>query len=149
MELPVGSTEWLLAVVGAVAARPQITVTRRLDAAQGRDRLETLLRTSGLSYGTGAVDPAVELAANARPGERAFAHFVAGIVRLCAEAAALSFAPGFTPDDLPRADAVTARRNQLLAVLAAAAGHARAARPLFVDPIGAPEILTQRIAGRV
>ena len=34
MELPVGSTEWLLAVVGAVAARPQITVTRRLDVRQ-------------------------------------------------------------------------------------------------------------------
>ncbi|MFL5360503.1 MAG: LETM1 domain-containing protein [Myxococcales bacterium] len=149
MELPVGSTEWLLAVVGAVAARPQITVTRRLDAAQGRDRLETLLRTSGLSYGTGAVDPAVELAANARPGERAFAHFVAGIVRLCTEAAALSYAPGFAPEDLRKTGSVAARRNQLLAVLASVAGHARAARPLFMDPAAAPDVLTTRIAGRV
>src|SRR5205814_4844818 len=74
---------------------------------------------------------------------------VAGIVRLCAEAAALSFAPGFAPDELPRGDAVAARRNQLLAVLAAAGGHARAARPLFLDPAAAPEVLTARIAGRV
>jgi hypothetical protein len=149
-ELPVGSTEWLLAVLGAVAARPQAAPARKLAPSARRERLEVLFRASGLSYGTGTLDPAVELAAGARPGERAFAHFVAGIVRLCAEAAALSFAPGFAPDDLPRAAAsVTARRNQLLAVLAAAAGHTRAARPLFVDPAGAPEVLTQRIAGRV
>ena len=147
--MPVGSTEWLLAVVGAVAARPQSAPARTLARSERRDRLEALLRASGLSYGTGALDPAVELAPDARPGERAFAHFVAGIVRLCAEAAALSFAPGFAPDELPRGDAVAARRNQLLAVLAAAGGHARAARPLFVDPIEAPEVLTQRIAGRV
>jgi hypothetical protein len=148
-ELPVGSTEWLLAVVGAVAARPQAAPTRNLVRSERRDRLETLLRACGLSYGTGTLDPAVELAADARPGERAFAHFVAGMVRLCAEAAALSSAPGFAPDDLPRATSVAARRNQLLAVLAAAAGHVRAAQPLFVDPAGAPEVLTQRIAGRV
>ena len=147
--MPVGSTEWLLAVVGAVAARPQSAPARTLARSERRERLEALLRASGLSYGTGALDPAVELAPDARPGERAFAHFVAGIVRLCAEAAALSFAPGFAPDELPRGDAVAARRNQLLAVLAAAGGHARAARPLFVDPIEAPEVLTQRIAGRV
>ena len=135
--------------MGAVAARPQPAPTRKLARSERRERLEALLRASGLSYGTGAFDPAVELAADARPGEGAFAHFVAGIVRLCAEAAALSFAPGFAPDDLPRAASVDARRNQLLAVLASVSGHARAARPLFVDPAGAPEVLTQRIAGRV
>jgi hypothetical protein len=132
-----------------VAARPQASPARKLARPERRERLEALLRASGLSYGTGALDPAVELAPDARPGERAFAHYVAGIVRLCAEAAALSLAPGFAPDDLPRTAVVAARRNQLLAVLAAAAGHARAARPLFADPIGAPEVLTQRIAGRV
>jgi hypothetical protein len=148
--LPVGSTEWLLAVVGAVAARPQVAPGRKLARRERRERLEALLRASGLSYGTGTLDPAVELAADARPAERAFAHFVAGIVRLCAEAAALSFAPGFVPDDDPsRAASVAARRNQLLAILAAAAGHARAAHPLFADPAGAPDVLTQRIAGRV
>jgi len=147
--LPVGSTEWLLAVVGAVAARPQVAPAQRLARAARRERLEAMLRASGLSYGTGAVDPAVELAPDARPGERAFAHFVAGMVSLCAEAAALSFAPGFAPDDLPRTASVAARRNQLLAILAGVAGHLRAARPLFVDPAGAPEILTERIAGRV
>ena len=147
--MPVGSTEWLLAVVGAVAARPQVAPAHPLGRPARRERLEAMLRASGLSYGTGTVDPAVELAPDARPGERAFAHFVAGMVRLCAEAAALSLAPGFAPDDLPRAASVAARRNQLLAILAAVAGHARAAQPLFVDPATAPGILTERIAGRV
>ena len=136
-------------MVGAVASRPPVAPPRRLGPSERRLRLEALLRSSGLSYGTGTVDPAVEMAAGARPGERAFAHFVAGIVRLCAEAAALCLAPGFAPDEVPRTASVAARRNQLLAVLAAASGHARAARPLFADPAGAPEALTQRIAGRV
>ena len=36
---------------------------------------------TGLAYGTGAQDEAVELVADAGPGARAFAHFVAGVVR--------------------------------------------------------------------
>ena len=135
--------------MGAVTARPQPAPAKRPSRSERRERLESLLRASGLSYGTSALDPAVEVAVDARPGERAFAHFVASIVRLCAEAATLSFAPGFAPDDLSSSASVAARRNQLLAVLAAASGYAMAARPLFADAATAPEMLTQRIAGRV
>ena len=90
-----GSTDWLLAVVGAVAVRVTKGPPSRLELRERRDRLEIMLRSSGLAYGTGAVDPAVELASDATPGARAFAHFVAGLVRLCAKAAALSAAPYF------------------------------------------------------
>src|SRR5215831_6532931 len=92
-ELPVGSTEWLLAVVGAVAVRVTRGPPNRLPLRDRRERLEMMLRASGLAYGTGAVDAAVELPSDAVPGARAFAHFVAGLVRLCTKAAALSAAP--------------------------------------------------------
>src|SRR5207237_6893161 len=54
-ELPVGSTEWLLAVVRAVPARPQAAPARTLARSARRERLDALLRAPGLSYGTGAL----------------------------------------------------------------------------------------------
>ena len=146
-----GSTDWLLAVVGAVAVRVTKGPARRLALHERRDRLEVMLRASGLAYGTGAVDPAVELAPDAVPGARAFAHFVAGLVRLCAKAAALSAAPYFVdkgPDVAPDV-AVNARRNQLLAVLAAVAGRAPEAARLFAQPLGASDTALRRLAAKI
>src|SRR5438552_22833 len=116
-----------------------------------RAALEGQLRASGLAYGTGAQDPAVELNPEAAPGERAFAHFVAGLVRLCASAAALSHARWFVSGP-PAQVGVRARRAQLLAVLAAAGGDAEAAARLFSDPTAIPnplEKLADRTAARL
>src|SRR5439155_12583749 len=125
-ELPVGSGEWLLAVIGAVAAQPPVCPPQRMPLRERRAKLEEQLRASGLAYGTGAQDPAVKLDSEAAPGERAFAHFVAGLVRLCASAAAFSHARWFVPGPAAQVG-VRARRAQLLAVLAAAGGDAEAA----------------------
>src|SRR5438067_684644 len=116
-----------------------------------RAALEDQLRASGLAYGTGAQDPAVELNPEAAPGERAFAHFVAGLVRLCASAAASSHARWFVPGP-PAQVGVRARRAQLLAVLAAAGGDAEAAARLFSDPTAIPnplEKLAEKTAARL
>jgi hypothetical protein len=146
----VGSTDWLLAVVGAVAVRVTKGPPHRLALHERRDRLEVMLRASGLAYGTGAVDPAVEMPADAVPGARAFAHFVAGLVRLCAKAAALSAAPYFVegPEVAPDR-AIDARRNQLLAVLGAVAGRTKEAARLFAAPLGARDAAVQRLAAKV
>jgi hypothetical protein len=142
----VGGPEWLLAVIGAVAVRPGRAPAQALSFSERAERLESMLRASGLGYGTGGVDPAVELAAGSQPGERAFAHFVAGLLRLSAKAAALSSASAFVTSG-PMA--VSARRNQLLAVLGAASGDARAAQALFRDGASAPDAAVQRMASRV
>src|SRR5438067_13731043 len=103
-----------------------------------RAALEDQLRASGLAYGTGAQDPAVELDAEAAPGERAFAHFVAGLVRLCTSAAAMSHARWFVAG-LPAQVGVRARRGQLLAVLAAGGGDAAAAARPASEPAAIPK----------
>jgi LETM1-like protein len=110
-----------------------------LPSREGRAALEAELRQSGLGYGTGAPDPAVELPPEAGPGARAFAHFVVGLLRLCVRAAALSHARFFTPDTAKKG--VDGRRAQLLAVLAAAGGEGEAAARLFNDPIAASSTL--------
>ena len=145
-----GSTDWLLAVVGAVAVRVTKGPPHRLGLHERRDRLEVMLRASGLAYGTGAVDPAVELPPDAVPGARAFAHFVAGLVRLCAKAAALSAAPYFVegPELAPDV-AIDARRNQLLAVLGAVAGRTKESARLFAAPLAARVAAVQRLAAKV
>src|SRR5256714_4776362 len=109
-----------------------------------------MLRASGLAYGTGAVDPAVELPPDAVPGARAFAHFVAGLVRLCAKAAALSAALYFVegPEVAPDV-AIDARRNQLLAVLGAVAGRTKESARIFAAPLGARDATVQRLAAKV
>ena len=145
-ELPVGSGEWLLAVIGAVAAQPPVCPPQKMSLRERRAALEEQLRASGLAYGTGALDPAVKLDAEAAPGERAFAHFVAGLVRLCASAAALSQARWFVPGPTAQVG-VRARRAQLLAVLAASGGDAEAAARLFSDPTAIPNPL-QKLADR-
>ena len=152
-ELSVGGGEWLLAVVSAVAARPP-SPWRQLPTAERRAELEERLRDSGLAYGTGAVDPAIELPAEARPGVRAFAHFVAGLVRLCSRAAGLAGADWFVAGDTRGAPgaAVHARRAQLLAILGAAAGEGSAAAELFREPLrtdGRLEKLAGRVASRL
>jgi hypothetical protein len=138
-------------VVGAVAVRVAKGSPSRLELHERRDRLEVMLRASGLAYGTGAADPAVELATDAMPGARAFAHFVAGIVRLCAKAAALSAAPFFVQGEggVARHLAVSARRNQLLAVLGAMAGRTAEAARVFRDPLSATDAAVQRLAGGI
>ncbi len=150
-ELPPGSGEWLLAVIGAVAALPPGCPKAALHFRARRDLLEEQLVESGLSYGTGAQDPAVVLDAEAGPGTRAFAHFVAGLVRLCARAAALSQARWFVPGG-DAEEGVRARRAQLLAVLAAAGGEGEAAARLFASPLAAPspqEKIADKIAARL
>jgi hypothetical protein len=150
-ELPVGGGEWLLAVIGAVAARPPQCPPKPMPLRARRAAVEEKLRKSGLAYGTGAQDPAVEVAADAAPGARAFAHFVGGLVRLCARAAASSHARWFVPGPSPDAG-VRGRRAQLLAVLAAAGGEAESAARLFADPIAVPgplEKLADRTATRL
>jgi LETM1-like protein len=147
----VGSGEWLLAVIGAVAAQPPACPPQPMPMRQRRAALEEKLRTSGLAYGAGSQDPAVELDAEAPPGVRAFAHFVAGLVRTCARAAALSHARWFIPD-ARAGSSVRARRAQLLAVLAAVAGEAEAAARLFADPTAVPgplEKLATKTAARL
>ena len=146
-----GSGEWLLAVIGAVAAQPPACPAQPMPFRQRRAALEEKLRASGLAYGTGSQDPAVELDPEAPPGVRAFAHFVAGLVRLCARAGALSHARWFMRG--PAAEAgVRARRAQLLAVLAAAAGEGEAAARLFADPTAVPsplDKLSAKVAARL
>ena len=150
-ELPPGSGGWLLAIIGAVVAQLPDGPPDRLHFRARRDLLEKKLHESGLAYGTGAPDPAVELDSEAGPGTRAFAHFVAGLVRLCAQAAALSHARWFVPgDDLE--EGVRARRAQLLAVLAATGGEGEAAARLFANPLAAPsplEKLADKTAARL
>jgi hypothetical protein len=150
-ELPVGGGEWLLAVIGAVAAQLPDCPPQKMPLHERRTALEDQLRATGLAYGTGAQDAAVELNPEAAPGERAFAHFVAGLVRLCASAAALSHPRWFVPGP-PAQVGVRARRAQLLAVLAAAGGDAEAAARLFSDPTAIPnplEKLADRTAARL
>jgi hypothetical protein len=143
-ELPAGSGEWLLAVIGAVAAEPPAGLPGKLPLRERRSQIEAKLESTGLAYGTGALDPAVELDPEAKPGTRAFAHFVAGLVRICTSAAALSHARWFVPGASGSAeDGVRARRGQLLAVLAAGAGEAEAAARLFADPLAAPSPLAK------
>ncbi len=149
--MPLGGGEWLLAVIGAVAAELPACPPQEMPLRERRAALEDQLRSSGLAYGTGAQDPAVELNPEAAPGERAFAHFVAGLVRLCASGAALSHARWFVPGP-PAQVGVRARRAQLLAVLAAAGGDAEAAARLFSDPTAIPnplEKLADRTAARL
>ena len=150
-ELTPGSGEWLLAVIGAVAAQPPQGPRAQQHFRARRDLLEAQLIESGLAYGTGAQDPAVELDAEAKPGTRAFAHFVAGLVRLCARAASLSQAPWFVPGGDPE-EGVRARRAQLLAVLAATGGEGEAAARLFASPLVLPsplEKLADKTAARL
>lgn len=132
-----GSGEWLLAVISAVAAQPPLCPPEKEHFRARRDLLEAQLRESGLAYGTGAQDPAIELAGTAGPGARAFAHFVAGLVRLCQRAAALAHAPWFVPGKVVE-EGVRARRAQLLAVLAATGGEGEIAARLFADPLATP-----------
>src|SRR5207253_11474276 len=70
-ELPPGTGEWLLAVIGAVAAQPPACPPQRLPLLERRAALERKLLSSGLAYGTGAQDPAVELDPAAGAGVRA------------------------------------------------------------------------------
>ncbi|MCA1827195.1 MAG: hypothetical protein LC689_09700 [Myxococcales bacterium] len=151
-ELRVGTGEWLLAVIGAVAAEPPDCPPQKQPLRERRDALEQQLHESGLAYGTGAHDPAVEHEAEAGPGTRAFAHFVAGLVRLCARAAAVSHARWFVPGAEPAGEGVRARRAQLVAVLAAAGGEGEAAARLFDNPLAAPsplEKLADKTAARL
>ena len=150
-ELPVGSGEWLLAVIGAVAARPPVGPAKKMPVRARRAALEEKLRERGLAYGTGAQDSSVEVGPEAAPGERAFAHFVGGLVRLCAKAGAVSQAGWFVPGS-SHEQGVRARRAQLLAVLAAAGGEAETAARLFADPLAIPgpvEKLADKTAARL
>lgn len=142
-ELPPGSGEWLLAVIGAVAAEPPARPPRKQPLRARCGLLEAQLHASGLAYGTGAQDPSVELDPEVGPGTRAFAHFVAGLVRLCAQAAALSQARWFVPGKDDPQEGVRARRAQLLAVLAAAGGEGEGAARLFANPLLAPSPLAK------
>ena len=146
-----GSGEWLLAVIGAVAAQPPECPPQRMPLGERRAALEEMLRARGLAYGTGAQDPAIELDPQAAPGVRAYAHFVAGLVRLCARAAALSHARWFLSGAIGE-HGVRARRAQMLAVLAAASGEMEAAARLFADPTAVPnplEKLADKTAARL
>ena len=148
---------------------PSEEPSRTADAPERRRILEARLFESGLAYGTGALDPAVELAPDASAGARAFAHFVAGLVRLCAQAGTLAGAPYFAvvraepeargrrnprpsrPEALRWAGdlhGVRARRGQLVAILAAVGGEAKAAAPLFKNPLGDDPRL-DKLAGKV
>src|SRR5262249_38907742 len=102
---------------------------RRMSQGACRAALEEKLRSRGLAYGTGAQDGSVEVGPDAAPGERAFAHFIGGLVRLCAKAGAVSQASWFIPGG-SHDQGVRARRAQLLAVLSAAGGEAEVAARL-------------------
>jgi len=134
-----------------VAAQPPACPLTRLALPARREQVELKLQASGLAYGTGAHDEAVELDPEAGPGARAFAHFVAGLVRLCGRAAALSHARWFVPGSAAE-EGVRARRAQLLAVLAATGGEGEAGARLFADPLAAPSPLAKladKIAARL
>ena len=143
-----GSRDWLLAVVGAIAAGPQPEGVVLQSVGARRDALEWFLTESGLTYGTGADDLAVPLPPEVSPGVGAFARLVAGLLRTCARAAQLSGAPWFLPEAGAGEEAVRARRGQLIGLLAAAGGDPKAAAPLFADPLGAPAALLQRLAAK-
>jgi hypothetical protein len=137
-------------VVSAVAVEPPKGALPPAPRAQRRALLEEKLLASGLAYGTGAADPAIELAQDAPAGARAFAQLVVGLLRTCAEAGALSGAPLFVGNAGLTSDrAAGARRAHLVALLAAAAGEAKAAAPLFARPLDAPASLLTRLAGKV
>ena len=146
--LPVGSREWLLALVGAVSAEPQPAGLSLASPRARREAVEWFLSESGLAYGTGADDPAVRLPPEASPGVRAFALLVAGLLRTCTRAAQLSGAPWFRPEAGAGEQAIQARRAQLVALLALSGDEPGAALPLFADPLGSPPALLQRLAGR-
>ncbi|MBS2022498.1 MAG: hypothetical protein JST92_08815, partial [Deltaproteobacteria bacterium] len=148
-ELPIGSRDWLLAVVGAVIARPP-PHGRALTLDERREVLEERLRQSGLAYGTAGTDPAVEVPDDQSAGKRAFAQLVAGLVRMCARVGWLSQAPWYTPEEggLSPSEAIQARRGQLVALLAAAAGEAKAAAPLFEKPREQSQGLVMRLAAK-
>jgi hypothetical protein len=138
-------------VIGAIAAEPPACPPEQLPLRERRAALEERLRGSGLGYGTGAQDPAIELGPEAPPGVRAFAHLVAGLVRLCAEAGALTHARWFVPG-APAELSVRARRAHLLAILAATGGESEAAARLFSDPTAVPgplEKLATKTAARL
>jgi hypothetical protein len=135
--------------VSAVAVR--LPHEAALPAAPGDRRrlLEASLLESGLAYGTGATDPAIELPPDVPPGARAFAQLVAGLVRTCAQAGALSGAPFFDAEgDLAPDEAVRARRAQLVALLAAGAGEEKAAAAVFRTPLSATARAVQRLADK-
>jgi LETM1-like protein len=132
-------------VIGAVAAPAPQVPSGRPKISQRRAEIESQLHSTGLVYGTGKEDPAVELDPAAGPGTRAFAHFVAGLLRLCVNAATLSHARWFVGHEKGGVDA---RRAQLTAILAAAAGEGEAAARLFENPLAAPSPL-QKLAGKV
>ena len=141
----------MLAVIGAVAAQPPECPPERMPLGDRRAALEEMLRARGLAYGTGAQDLAIELDPQAAPGVRAYAHFVAGLVRLCARAAALSHARWFLSGAIGE-HGVRARRAQMLAVLAAASGEMETAARLFADPTAVPnplEKLADKTAARL
>jgi hypothetical protein len=124
-----------------VAAEIQNRPPSKVSLRARRAALEAQLLESGLAYGTGAKDDAIELDPAAGPGTRAFAHFVAGLLRLCVKAAMLSNARWFAPG--AARNAVDARRAQLLAVLAAAGGEGEAAARLFDNPLAVPSPLNK------
>ncbi len=126
-ELAVGSGEWLLAVIGAVAVQPPLPV-RRLLPRERRAFLEGRLHASGLAYGIGAVDAAIELDPMATPGARAFAHFVAGLLRLCACAGALAESRYFLESDRARDRAAARRPGPAADASRAPEAHAPGAR---------------------
>src|SRR5207247_416542 len=135
----------------AVAAQPPSAPLVRMPLRERCKFVEERLYAGGLAYGTGAQDPAIELDSEAKPGARAFAHLVAGLVRLCARAATMAHARWFLPEATGE-DGVRARRGQLIAVLAAAAGEGEAAARLFADPLALPsplEKLADKTAARL
>jgi hypothetical protein len=144
-ELAVGSGEWLLEVIGAIAVETQRRAPDAMPLAARSAALEAQLRASGLEYGTAAPDEAIALDPAAGPGTRAFAHFIAAVLRLCARAATLSHAPWFMPRT--EAKGIDARRGQLLAILAAVSGESEAAARLFDNPLAAPSPLP-KLAGK-
>ncbi len=144
-----GERDWLLAVVGAIAAeRPAPAPSQAMPRKERRRTIELELRKCGLAYGTGSADPAVPLPADASPGVRAFAALVAGILRTCTLAGNISGASWFVAGP-PHADAAQARRVQLLALLAAAGDESEAVAAMFNRPLEASPALVIRIAGKV
>jgi LETM1-like protein len=131
-------------VVSAVAVEPPKGELAQVPRAQRRALLEEKLLASGLAYGTGAADPAIELAHDAPAGARAFALLVVGLLRTCATAGALSGAPLFVGNAGIASDrAASARRAQLVALLAAAGGETEAAAALFARPLDTPSLLAR------
>ena len=144
-----GERDWLLAVIGAVAAElPDAAPEPALSRAERREAIEAFLRERGLAYGTGAIDPAIHLASDASPGVRTFAALVAGLLRTCVKAAVLSGARAFV-SGAPRAHSLQIRRVQLLALLAAAGDEGKAGSAMFNRPLEATPVQVQRLASKV